>query len=254
MIYKANTGQDIYGAPIGIVVMDCLIPYPPGTPGNARTFDHPVIYEVVRGATMENLIYDPKPDLVDRFIDAGKRLVQQGAKTVIGNCGFMVLFQREMAAALPVPVFMSSLLQLPLIRHGMKPEQSIGIISSTGASLTPRHMEIACWGGHVPVTIRGLEDKPAFKAAIHDQVGSLDFPAVEAEVVETALAIQAAHPATGAILLECTDLPPYAEAVQNATGLPVYDITSMIAWGLAGAERKHFSHKGYESNEAHHRA
>ncbi|SHM78958.1 hypothetical protein SAMN05443432_1188 [Roseovarius litoreus] len=246
MIYKANAGQDIYGAPIGILVMDCLIPYPPGTPGNAQTFDHPVIYEVVRGADMENLVYDPKPELLERFVAAGERLVQQGARTVIGNCGFMVLYQREMAAALPVPVFMSGLLQLPLIRQGLQPDQSIGVITASGRTLSRRHMEIACWGGQVPVNVRGLEDRPAFKAAVHDQVGWLDFPAVEAEVVETARSIQADHPETGAILLECTDLPPYAEAVQRATGLPVYDITSMIGWAFAGADRKHFSHKGYE--------
>jgi hypothetical protein len=249
MIYTANKGQDIYGAPIGIIVMDCLIPYPPGTPGNAQTFDHPVIYEVVKGADMENLIYDPKPELVERFIEAGRKLVQQGAKAIIGNCGFMVFFQRDMAAALSVPVFMSGLLQLPLIRQGLKPDQSIGIVSASGTSLTPKHMEIACWGMDVPVNIRGLEDKPAFKAAVHDQVGKLDFEAVEAEVVEAALEIQAKHPETGAILLECTDLPPYAEAVQRATGLAVFDITSMIAWAYAGAERKHFphTHKGYKA-------
>lgn len=250
MIYTANKGQDICGAPVGIIVMDCLIPYPPGTPGIAQTFDHQVIYEIVLGADMHNLIYDPNPDLVQEFIAAGRRLVQQGTKTVIGNCGFMVLFQREMAAAMPVPVFMSGLLQLPLIHQGLRPEQSVGIISASGTSLTPRHLEIACWGRQ----LRGLEDKPAFKAAIHDQVGSLDFQAVRGEVVETALALQADHPETGAILLECTDLPPYAEAVQHATGLPVYDITSLIAWGYAGAERRRFSHKGYQSNDTHNRS
>ncbi len=238
--YTANKGQDIYGVPVGIIVMDCLIPYPPGTPGNARTFDHPVLYETVRGATMEDLIYNPKADLTSKFLEAGQRLVQQGVRAVIGNCGFMVLFQREMAAALPVPVFMSALLQLPLIQQGLAPDQSIGIISSTGSSLTERHMEIATWGNSVPVTLRGLEDRPAFKAAVHDQVGTLDFEAVEAEVVDEALAIQRDHPATGAILLECTDLPPYASAVQTATGLPVFDITSLIGWAVAGADRKVF--------------
>lgn len=246
LIYAANKGQDVYGIPIGIIVMDCLIPYPPGTPGYAGTFDHPVIYSVVRGADMESLIYNPKPELLDRFIAAGRELVRQGAKAVIGNCGFMVLFQREMAAALPVPVFMSGLLQLPLIRQGLKPDQSIGVISASGTSLTRRHMEIACWGGDVPVTIRGLEDKPAFKAAVHDQVGTLDFEAVESEVVGEALSIQRDHPETGAILLECTDLPPYAEAVQKATGLPVFDITSLIAWAFTGARRKHFGHSHYD--------
>lgn len=246
MIYTANKGQDVYGIPIGIIVMDCLIPYPPGTPGNAQTFDHPVIYSVVKGADMESLIYNPKPELLERFIAAGRELVRQGAKAIVGNCGFMVLFQREMAAALPVPVFMSGLLQLPLIRQGLKSDQSIGIISASGTSLTDRHMEIACYGIDVSVHIRGLENKPAFRAAVHDQVGSLDFEAVEAEVVAEALSIQKDNPETGAILLECTDLPPYAEAVQRATGLPVFDITSLIAWAFAGAQRKHFGISHYD--------
>lgn len=250
MIYTANKGQDVYGIPIGIIVMDCLIPYPPGTPGNARSFDHPVIYSVVKGADMENLIYNPKPDLVERFIEAGRELVRQGAKAIIGNCGFMVLFQREMAAALPVPVFMSGLLQLPLIRQGLKPDQSIGIISASATSLTKRHMEIACWGTDVAVNIRGLEHKPSFKASIHDQTGTLDFEKIEEEVVGEALSILRDHPDTGAILFECTDLPPYAEAVQKATGLPVFDITSMIQWAFAGAERKHFGHSHYDMRKS----
>lgn len=246
MIYTANKGQDVYGIPIGIIVMDCLIPYPPGTPGNAATFDHPVIYSVVRGADMESLIYNPRPELLDRFIAAAQQLVAQGAKAIVGNCGFMVLFQSEMARALPVPVFMSGLLQLPLIRQGLNPDQSVGIISASGASLTRRHMEIACQGLDVPVTIRGLENKPAFRAAVHDQVGTLDFEAVQTEVVDEALSLQTDHPDTGAILLECTDLPPYAEAVQKATGLPVFDITSLIAWAFAGAQRKQFGHSHFD--------
>lgn len=240
MMYYANRGQDIYGAPIGIIVMDCYIPYPPGTPGNAQTFDHPVIYEVVRGADMENLIYEPKPELVQRFIDAGRKLVQQGAKAIFGNCGFMVLFQREMAAALDVPVFISGLLQLPLIAQGLKPEQSIGIITASDASLSPKHLDIACWGMDVPMHTIGLEHKPAFKAAVHEQVGSLDFEKVEQEVVEAALQLQQQHGDIGAILLECTDLPPYAAAVQEATGLAVFDVTTLIAWAFAGVQHKRF--------------
>lgn len=240
MIFESTPGQDVYGIPVGIIVMDCQIPYPPGTPGNARTFDHPVMYAVVRGADMENLIYRPDEALLERFLAAGHKLVQQGVKAIIGNCGFMVLFQREMAAALPVPVYMSGLLQLPLIRQGLQPDQSIGIISASAASLTPTHLDIACGGVDVQVHVRGLEDKPAFRAAVHDQVGTLDFEAVEAEVVEQALALQKEHSSIGAILLECTDLPPYADAVQKATGLPVFDITSMIGWAYAGAERKQF--------------
>jgi hypothetical protein len=239
-IYTVGQGQDVSGAPLGVVIMDAHIPYPPGTPGNARTFDQPVLYSVVRGADMEHLIYDPQPELVERFLEAGRELVRQGVRAVIGNCGFMILFQEQMADELPVPVYMSSLLQLPLVARGLRQGQRIGIISSTGHSLTPRHLEIATGGVAVDFTIRGLEDRPAFKAAIHDQVGTLDFDAVEAEVVEAALDIVRTEVDIGAILFECTDLPPYAFAVQQATGLPVFDITTMTTFALAGAERRRF--------------
>lgn len=243
MIYKAQQGRDIYGAPVGIIVMDCLIPYPPGTPGNPSTFRFPVLYEVVRGATMENLIYTPDAGLAEPFLEAGRRLVRQGVRAVFGNCGFMILFQERMAAELPVPVYMSSLLQLPFVARGLARGQSVGIISASGASLAPRHMEIACGGADVAFHIAGLEDRPAFKAAVHDQCGDLDFVAVESEVVAAARDLVAAHPGIGAILLECTDLPPYAHAVQAATGLPVFDASTLINYGAASVTRQRF--KGY---------
>lgn len=241
MIYKADRGRDIYGAPVGIIVMDCLIPYPPGTPGNASSFGFPVLYEIVRGATMQSLIYTPSPELAEPFLEAGRRLVAQGVRAVFGNCGFMVLFQEQMAAELPVPVFMSSLLQLPLIARGLARGQSVGILSASGASLTPRHMEIALGGATAAFHIAGLETKPAFKAAVHDQCGTLDFDAIEAEMVSTACDLVAAHPDIGALLFECTDLPPYAHAVQQATGLPVFDATTLINYGAAGVTRARFS-------------
>lgn len=241
MIYKAQPGRDIYGAPVGIIVMDCLIPYPPGTPGNPSTFGFPVLYEIVRGATMESLIYTPDAGLAEHFLEAGRRLVRQGVRAVFGNCGFMILFQERMATELPVPVFMSSLLQLPFVARGLSSGQSVGIISASGASLTPRHMEIACGGADVAFHIAGLEGRPAFKAAIHDQCGDLDFNAVEAEVVSVARDLVAAHPEIGAILLECTDLPPYAHAVQEATGLPVFDASTLINYGAGAVMRSRFT-------------
>ncbi|MCI5109686.1 MAG: aspartate/glutamate racemase family protein [Marivita sp.] len=243
MIYTATKGQDVYGVPVGIVVMDCLIPYPPGTPGNATTFGFPVMYATVRGADMENLIYDPKPELTEKFVAAGEELVRQGAKAIFGNCGFMVFFQEAMANALPVPVFMSSLLQLPLIRHGLRQGEKVGILTASGTSLTPRHLEIATGGAAVEIVSRGLEHGPAFKAAIHDQVGTLDFEAVEAEVVAAALTLVDENPDVGAILLECTDLPPYAAAVQEATGLPVFDVTSLINYGAGSVLHERFPQK-----------
>jgi Asp/Glu/hydantoin racemase len=243
MLYTARKGQDYYGFPVGVVAMECFIPYPPGSPMNPRTFDFPVIHASVPGATMDALIYNPQTELLrDRFIQAGEQLVRQGVKAVFGGCGFMILFQKELSEALPVPVYSSSLLQLPMINQSLKKDQTIGIISASGVSLTPKHMEIACNGMEIPYVIHGLENRPAFKAAIHDQVGTLDSDAVEADVVAEALLMQQQHPNLGAILLECTDLPPYAKAVNQATGLPVYDITTLINWGYSAVEPKDYHH------------
>ena len=120
MIYKANKGQTSYGEPIGIILMESFMPFPPGCPGNASTFSFPVRYEVVRGANMERLVYQGDPELLEPFIEAGWKLVNEGVKAITGNCGFMVLYHDIMAKTFPVPVFMSSLLQLPFITRMLK--------------------------------------------------------------------------------------------------------------------------------------
>ncbi len=80
-----------------------------------------------------------------------------------------------------------------------------------------------------------------FKAAIHDQVGTLDFDAVEAEVVQAAKSLVSENPDVGAILLECTDLPPYAAAIQEAIGLSVYDVSTLMNYGVVAAVRSRFT-------------
>ena len=240
MIYKARKGQTSYGEPIGIILMESFMPFPPGCPGNASTFSFPVRYEVVKGANMERLVYQGDPELLQPFIDAGWKLVNEGVKAITGNCGFMVLYHDLMAEAFPVPVFMSSLLQLPFISRMLKPGEKVGIITANGKTLTPRHLEIATHGMEVPVAVAGMEEQPHFYDAIHAEKGELDFPAVEAEVVKVAQNLIEANDNVGAILFECTDLPPYAAAVQEAVGLPVFDFTTLINHVFSGLVRRRF--------------
>jgi hypothetical protein len=243
MQYTSKSALYPAGIPVGIIMMEAKVPYPPGSPNNARTFPFPVTYASIKGATYESLIYAPQfNELRDRFIQAGKDLVEQGVKAVVGSCGFMVLFQRELTANLPVPVFSSSLLQMPLIAQTIAPEKKIGIITFSGDSLTEKHMNIATAGLPLNYVSHGLENRPAFRAAVHEESGMLDFEAVEADVVAEAVAMQQQNPDLGAILLECTDLPPYAAAVAEATGLPVYDVNSLIHWAYAAVEPNRYPH------------
>ena len=241
MIYKAQKGQVSYGEPIGIILMDSFMPFPPGCPGNASTFPFPVRYSIVRGASMERLVYQGDPALLQPFIDAGWDLVREGVKAITGNCGFMVLYQDMLAKEFPVPVFMSSLLQLPFIIRMLRPGEQVGIVTASRKSLTDRHLTAATGGSaDIPVKIAGMEDQKYFHAAIHAEVGELDFEKVEAEVVEVTRDLVAQNDNIRAILFECTDLPPYAAATQAAVNLPVFDFSTMINYVFSSLVRNRF--------------
>jgi len=240
MIYKANKGQTSYGEPIGIILMESFMPFPPGCPGNASTFPFPVRYEVVRGANMERLVYQGDPDLLQPFIEAGWKLVKEGVKAITGNCGFMVLYHDLMAKEFPVPVFMSSLLQLPFIHRLLKPGEKVGIITANDKTLTEKHLDIATNGIDIPVAVAGMEDQPHFHDAIHAEKGFLDFDKVEREVVQVTQDLVQENDGVRAILFECTDLPPYAAATQEAVNLPVFDFSTLVNYVFSALVRQRF--------------
>jgi len=239
-IYTVKRGQVTFGQAIGIITMDTFMPFPPGTPGNATTFSYPVRYELVRGADMQAVVYEPDGSLLEPMLEAGRRLVEAGVRAVTGNCGFMILYQEALARELPVPVFMSSLLQLPFVSRLLKPDEKVGIISASKRSLTPEHLRIALGGVEANYVVAGMEDQPAFHAAIHAEVGELDFERVESEVVTVAQSLIEEAPSVKALLFECTDLPPYAAAVQEATGLPVFDFSTLINYVFSAVVRRRF--------------
>jgi hypothetical protein len=214
-------------AVIGILVMDARIERIPGDVGNPETFPFPVICRTVAGATLKRLISNRDRSLLTPFTEAGWDLVRQGVRALTTSCGFMILFQEELAREFPVPVLTSSLLQLPFIQATLRPQDRIGIITADASNLTPEHLSQA--GGDTGrITVAGLENQPKFREAIFEETGRIDVQGVESEVVEQAKRMVTADPRTAAILFECANLPPYAAAVRAAVGLPVYDAVTMI--------------------------
>ena len=186
------------------------------TPGNPTTFSHPVIYEVVTGADIGSLIGLNTPDSEPAFLAAGRALVEKGVSAIAGNCGLMIVHQAALAKALPVPVLMSSLLQLPLIASMIGPRGTVGIMASSRDNLKIEHLMMATGGAEIPVAIASMNGCPHFREGMAS--GALDSVKAEAEVVAVAQGLVADNPTVGAILFECVDLPPYAHAVQEATG------------------------------------
>ena len=239
MLYRARKGQMSYGRPIGILMLEEHLPCPPGTPANATTFAHPVCYEIVKGVDISSLAALNQPDSLQAFLDAGRVLVDKGVAAITGNCGLMIVHQEAMANALPVPVLMSSLVQLPLIARMLGSERSVGIMASSRNNLKPEHIRIAAAGAEIRTIVASMDGQAHFRAIFGE--GVLDFEKVEAEIVEVAKEMVAEHPEVGAILFECTDLPPYAHAVQEATGLPIFDITTLINFAISGIVRRPFA-------------
>lgn len=240
MLYYANKGQVSYGEAIGILLLDSFIPFPPGDVGNASTYSFPVRYKVVKGASIERLINQQDASLLEPFIEAGHELVKEGVKAITGDCGFMILFQERLAKEFPVPVFMSSLLQVPFISRMLKPGKKVGIISADSRNLTDKHLQAAGIDENMKIKVVGMQDQNFFFDAILAEKGELNFEEVQKEIVNVSTKLVKDDEKIGAILLECSDLPPYAAAIQESVGLPVFDFTTMINYVYLALVRKKF--------------
>lgn len=206
--------------PLGVVMLQTHFPRLPGDIGHPATFDFPLRYAVVEGASPRRVVIERDPALLEPFIAAARRLVdEQGATAITTSCGFLVLWQHELQAALPVPVWSSSLLLLPGL-------QRPGVLTVEAAALGAAHLRAA--GADVATPVEGLAPGCALQRTLLDDLPELDAAAAERETVAAALRLCARVPGLTDIVLECTNLPPYAQAVRRATGLPVHDITTLI--------------------------
>ncbi len=229
----ARGGQAVYGAAIGILMLEARFARVPGDMGNALTWPFPVQYRVVRGASPERVVLHRAEGLLQPFLDAAADLVAHGVAAITTNCGFLSLFQRELATHAGVPVATSALMQVPWVQATLPPGRVVGVVTISAGSLTSAHLEAA--GASVATPVVGCEGgRELFPVLIRAERDDLDTEAAEADVLAAARTLVAEHPAVGAIVLECTNMPPYAQAVRRATGLPVFDSVTLVHW-LHGA-------------------
>lgn len=238
VVSYSSPGIRYDGAPIGVLINDAtagkVSPRPPGTPGTADTFDVPLLCRVVEGCTVERLIFDGDDALAEPMVAAARTLVDEGARAITSNCGFMIRHQAAVSNAVDVPVLLSGLLLAPLLLTCMSGNRKLGIITASAASLTDDLLTRAGIGDLGRVVVGGLEGRPAFRTAILERAGGFDSTAIETETVTVAGELVAKHPDVAALLFECTVLPPYAAAVQRVVGLPVFDPVGLIDLFLGG--------------------
>jgi len=239
MIYRTKSGQVSSGEAIGILLLDTAVPFIPGDVANATTYAFPVRYRKVEGFTVARAL-GKDPAVFDNLLTAARDLRSQGVRAITGDCGFMAVHQKKLAAELDVPVFLSSLLQLPFILNIVGPSAKVGVITADSRSMDESLLQEIGPAPFSRLVVRGLEDQKYFYEFGIAETGLLDAEKVEAEVVTTARQMIAAHPEMRAVLLECSLLPPYAAAVHEAVELPVFDYITMINYVFSAVVRRRF--------------
>jgi len=121
-------GINIYGVPLGVISLESYFPKPDGHIKHPPSFDFPILYKTVKGATIDRLIRERDPELLEPFIKAAQELEREGVKAITGSCGFLALHQKALADAVDIPVFMSSLIQVPLVSRMLRSDQKVGVV------------------------------------------------------------------------------------------------------------------------------
>jgi len=225
---KMPEGQAIAGHAIGIIVINIWYPLVPGNVANASTYNFPVMYKILKEASIEQIL-SGDPVLLDMVIEAGKELIQQGARAIVGACGSFVNYQKEASAAFEVPTLLSVMMQVPLILQSLKPDQRLGILAASAAALTPKVFDQCGIIDPSRIVITEALNLPEFQN-LGNCTGQFNSNKLELEVVDLMKQFVHDNPEIGAILIQCSDLPPYAGAIQDAVKLPVFDMNTLIEW------------------------
>jgi Asp/Glu/hydantoin racemase len=226
-------GRNLYGIPVGVLMLRSRFPRVPGDAGNATTFPFPVQYAIVEGTSPGSVVRElDVARMLPAFLAAARSLEDAGVDLITTNCGFLVLMQGQLQAQLRVPLLSSSLLQVPWIAPLLPPGRTVGVLTIERGSLTDAHLRAAGITG--PVVVRGMEEFGGYftETILGDEL-ELDVERCRAEHEAAASAFLTDHPEVGAIVLECTNMPPYADAVRRVSGLPVFDLTTMVGWAAS---------------------
>ncbi len=209
-------------------MLDTKFPRIPGDIGNPDTFPFPVRYRRVAGASAERVVRRKPEDLLPGFIDAARQLEREGASAITTSCGFLARFQSDLAAAVRVPVCTSSLMLVPLVHRMLPAKRAVGILTIDASALGPAELRGAGVAADIPTVVAGLEGEAEFARAILEDRPSLDVDVCREEHVRVARRLVDAHPEVGALVLECTNMPPYRQAIHEATALPIFDIVHLV--------------------------
>jgi len=226
---------------IGVIKLDTKFQRILGDIGNPKTWTFPVIYQIMEGIFPERAVYCTDTELLVKAIDSAKKLEKNGVSGITTSCGFLGKFQKEISNSVQVPVFTSSLLQIPLIYNLCNKDIKIGILTANYKSLTKEHL-VGCGIKNIPLVIKGMDNYKYFqKVFIKDELKYFNKDKIEAEIIDAVIDLKYSCTELGAVVLECTNMSPYAYKIQKSVNLPVFDMYSLMQWVYTGLLKQKFN-------------
>lgn len=223
---------------LGVIMLDTEFPRPIGDVGHEQSWSIPVRFKRVPQASPDRVIRQGSAGLLDAFIEAGNELIASGCTALITSCGFLARHQRTLSGAFKVPFAASSLVQISMVKAMLPPSLNLGVITYDENSLTAENFTSCSADPTTPVI--GVPDGGVFRGMIEGGQ-PYDYAALEAEILACARRLLKENPQTGAIVLECTNMPPFAQSIAMETGLPVFDILSVGHWLFQSTQPRNFA-------------
>ena len=222
----AAGGYATVGHGVGILTLDTRHPLLPGNVQHARSFARPVLYEPIHCSDPRSLMRG-EPALAPLVVAGALRLQEHGVSLIAGACGSFAYYQREVAEAAHVPVFLSIMTQVSFLLGAIGRAHKLGILCAVASALAPRVFDACAISDPSRLVIREMQGQPEFDAMLAG-ADHIDVDRMTEEVVRVAECLVADAPEVSALMLQCSELPPFGAAIQAATRRPVFDMTILI--------------------------
>ena len=248
---RARRDHRCYGMGLGIIILDEVYPGFPGDVRNASAFPFPIQYEIATGVDILALVSeDDKSPCLQPIQDAAKKLERLGCRAIAAECGYFAYFQKEIADHVGVPVFMSSLLQVPWAQQLIGPDRLVGLFASSKGDVTARHLESVGIRPNSNYVLGGIEEYgtcPQFDnlwlESVRPDPPEAYYDRAEQEFLAVATQFYRDYPSMGAMVLECTGMQPFARSLQREIDLPVFSWGTLLDYAYSvTVHRDYYGH------------
>ena len=211
-----------FDAPLTVLQLDTVFPRVAGDVASPDTYQTPIAIKKIDQASVAAVVTAaPDQTNISKFEQACGDIHHGIGVT---SCGFLGYWQDHLNRICPAPFIASSLVDLPHWQ-GLHGDGELAIVTFDDAVLSTPLYEGLRSGFHGAVI--GLSPDMHLRQVISQDRPELDQPRAEQEMLDLLTPYLAAG-SIKALVLECTNLPPYKAAIKSRFDVEVYDILTSI--------------------------